>query len=71
MLIWEVTNKATVLRMICGHSTDRGKDAEYDLLKAVLKKAKKKGLAVVAITLTVDENAEPTVTLCGTQDYQR
>lgn len=68
---YEVTSYASGPRMVCAYGEDSGIESEYATIKAALKLAKKRGIAVVAITLTVDEDAAPSVTLCGTQDYVR
>lgn len=64
--LWEVNSPATPPVMFCAHEAGWDETTEYTLIKALVKKAKKEGVTITTISVSVNDEGM-TATLCGTR----
>lgn len=65
MSVWEITNEASLPAMICAADGDISDSTTVDLIKKALKRAKREGISVTTISVSVQDE-DQVVTLCGT-----
>jgi hypothetical protein len=66
MSIWKVTHEQTRPAQLCSYVNDISDDAVNDLIKKVLKRAKREQISVNAITVQI-EDTTASVTLLGNE----